>query len=429
MSQNTLMSPVPGDLNTQETTPTPKETVDRINVGYDGGFVLTGPLGKVGKDSPQFQMKIGTWGQLRHNYFDSNGPNADQNEFEFERLRLTFNGFAWNPNFRYSFQFDADTDAGPGAEVVDALDYFVTLDIGNQYFGMPQKQLALRFGKWKIGFNRAREESGTRMQFSDRATASVLFDFDRSIGFGLLGELTPRYGESLDWQLTIGNGIDTGGFRTNRVGQLDRNMSIASRINWLMMGDWGKDGHADLDHRCIPAIRLGGGFAFTRIDRDGTREFNFPRVVDTGASINTVLPGAVDAYNLFLFSQDINVKYLGWSLIFESYYRQFSGFTGAALPSFNDFGYWFEVGKFVIPGRMQLIARHSYIEGDSSTLGGINTSSDEVAGGLVWYFNKHQSKMTFDVTRLNGSPANDSALGIRAGDSGYLFRTTYQWKF
>lgn len=401
-----------------------------FNNGYDGGFTLEGPLDSPSASGkPKFKMKIGSWGQLRHNYFHSSGPNRDQNDFEFERLRLTLGGYAYNPNFTYYFQFDADSDAGPGAEVVDMLDYYGTYDFGADQFGFEKKRLAVRFGKWKIGFNRAREESGTRMQFSDRATASVLFDYDRSIGFGLLGEMMPMVGENLDWQVTIANGIDTGGFRPSRAGQLDRNLAVATRINWLLTGDWGKDGHADLDFRDVPAIRMGSGFTYTRPNAEGAREFNFPRTVSTGANINTVLPAGITSYNIFMFANDFNLKYQGFSLIMESYFRQISGFSGGGLPSLSDSGYWLETGYFIVPEKVQLIARHSHIVGDSSTLGVTDTSSDEVAGGVVFYFKKHNSKLTFDVTKLNGVPVQDSALNVRVGDDGTLFRTTYQFKF
>lgn len=401
-----------------------------FNKGYDGGFTFAGPIDDLKDGKPKFTMKIGSWGQFRHNFFDSRGPTLDQNDLEFERLRLTFSGYAYNPNFTYSFQFDADSDSGAGAQNVDALDYYGTYDFGADLFGAQKKRMALRFGRWKVGFNRAREESGIRMQFSDRTTASVLFDFDRSIGVGLLGEMLPIIGEKFNWEFALTNGIDNAGFLPSRaVEQLDRNPGFAARVNWLVTGDWGKDGHADLDFRDVPALRLGSGFTYTRPDIEGLREFVFPRVVSSGRNIITVLPAGITAYNLFMFANDINLKYQGFSFVSETYFRQIAGFSGGGLPSFSDYGYWNEVGYFIVPEKVQLIARHAHIRGDSGSLGAFDTSSDELAAGFVVYFNKHNSKLTFDVTDLNGATANDSAINIRPGDDGTLFRTTYQWKF
>lgn len=427
-----VIQPLPYGLGNQEQVDA-NSTENKpayLDNGYDGGFTLSGPINDLQDGKPKFKMKIGSWGQLRHNYFDSTGPTLDQNTMEFERLRLTFSGYAYNPNFTYNFQFDADSDSSAGAQNVDMLDYYGTYDFGADVFGAEKKRIALRFGRWKVGFNRAREESGTRMQFSDRSTASVLFDFDRSIAIGLLGETLPFIGEKLNWEFAITNGIDNAGFQPARVrDQLDGNLGFAARTNWLVTGDWGKDGHADLEFRDVPALRLGSGFTYTRPDRDGFREFNFPRVVASGTNIGLVLPAEVTAYNLFMFANDINFKYQGFSLVSETYYRQIAGFSGGGLPSFSDYGYWNEIGYFIVPERVQLIARHAHVRGDSGTLGAYDTSSDEVAGGVVMYFNKHNSKLTFDVTSLNGATANDSAINIRPGDKGTLFRTTYQWKF
>jgi len=389
-------------------------------VEYNGGFVFSSHLGGHHSDDSH-KLRIGTWGQLRHNYFDSDGPNLDQNDFDIERLRVVFDGHAFNPDFRYFFQLDADSDAG---EVVDMLDYYLTYDFGHDLLCWDKGRLALRFGKWKIGFNRAREESGTKMQFSDRSSASVLFDFDRSLGVGLLGELGP-----FDWQAAIANGIDTGGYRPSRSTQLDRNLAVATRVNWLLAGDWGMDGHADLDWRCAPAIRLGAGFTFSRRDTEGVREFAFPRVVDSGTPINTVLPAGVTAYDQFMYAADLNVKYRGFSFVFEYYARQFAAFKGAAVSDLRDHGYWAEAGYFVVPQRLQFIARHARIVGNSGTLGLVDQSSDEVAGGVVVYFRKHNLKLTFDATHLNGVPVSDSALNMRPGDAGWLYRTQFQWKF
>ena len=233
-----------------EFLPPQDSTGKPFNNGYEGGFTLKGPMDDLtSSGKPKFLMNIGSWGQLRHNFFDSNGPNLDQNDIEFERLRLVFKGHAFNPNFEYFLQLDADADSGAGAQNVDMLDYYGTFDFGNEYCCLEKKQLRFRFGRWKIGFNRAREESGTRMQFSDRSTASVLFDFDRSMAIGLLGEMTPMVGENFGWEVNLTNGIDNANFRPSRFGALDRNLGMSTRVNWLVTGDWGKDGHMDLMYR------------------------------------------------------------------------------------------------------------------------------------------------------------------------------------
>ena len=388
-------------------------------IGYDGGFVIAGQKSKLDTGDATYQMRIGSWGQFRHNYFDSDGPNDDQNDFDIERIRLVFSGYAFTTDFEYFFQLDGDSDF---SENVDMLDYYVTYDLGHDLFNCDAKRFRIRFGKWKIGFNRAREESGARMQFSDRATASVLFDFDRSLGVGALGNLGP-----LDWQFAVANGIDTGGFRPGRAGQLDTNLAIAGRINLLLTGDWGKDGHADFDWRTTPAVRVGGGYTYTNRELTGEREFDFPRVVDSGSQLDEILPPGLEDYNLYMYSADFNVKYRGFSWITEYYWRRLQDFLPDMLVM--DQGFWMEAGYFLKPQHLQVLARWSRIYGNSGTIGGRDQSSDEVAIGSVFYIHGHNLKLTTDLTKVNGVPVSDSALNFRPGDDGILLRTQLQWKF
>ena len=379
-------------------------------VGYDGGFVIAGENEKLDSSDIDYRMRIGSWGQFRHNFFDSDGPNPDQNDFDIERVRLVFDGFAFHKDFTYFFQLDGDSDA---SETVDLLDYYLTYAVNDR--------LKIRMGKWKIGFNRAREESGAKMQFSDRSMASVLFDFDRSLGIGLLG----TQGD-VDWQVALANGIDTGGFRPSRANQLDRNFAVATRANWLVSGDWGKDGHADLDCRTTPAIRVGMGYTYSRRENEGLREFDFPRIVDSGQSLSTILPLGVDAYDQSMFATDFNLKYRGMSVVFEYYWRTLQDVVPASL---DDQGFWLETGYFLRPKRWQILGRWSRVSGNSGTLGGADQSADEIAVGSVFYIRGHNLKMTFDASHFNGAPISDSALNVRPGDAGMLYRSQFQWKF
>ena len=123
------------------------------------------------------------------------------------------------------------------------------------------------------------------------------------------------------------------------------------------------------------------------------------------------------------------MKYRGWSSVFEYYFRTVSDFSGAAVPELFDHGLWLQIGCFVVPDRLQLLARWSRVEGDSGTLGVTNQSSEEVSGGLALYFRENHAKLVADVTHLDGAPINSSALDISPGDLGWLFRTQIQFSF
>jgi hypothetical protein len=227
----------------------------------------------------------------------------------------------------------------------------------------------------------------------------------------------------------LANGLNVGGFRTNRSGELDRNFAFSGRLTWLLAGDYGKDGESDLEFRHHPAWRVGAAVACSRVDRDGLREFSRMRVVDSGQTISAVLPAGVTAYDIYMFTVDSHVKYHGVSVITDYYFRCLSRFSGAPVQELVDHGFLLQLGYFVVPTRVELLARWSRLVGDSGTLGALRQSADEVAGGVAWFIRGNNLKMTFDATHVNGVPISSSTLNMLPGDNGWLFRTQFQFRF
>ena len=116
------------------------------------------------------------------------------------------------------------------------------------------------------------------------------------------------------------------------------------------------------------------------------------------------LPTAVEQYTANLYSLDASLKYRGWSLTTECYFRLINEFEGATVPDLFDFGYWIQLGKFVVPKKLQVMTRWSWVDGDSGTLGANDQYSSEIAVGLARYFRGYHAKLTFDATYLDGAP-------------------------
>jgi hypothetical protein len=393
-----------------------------LTVVYDKGFVLK----PVDAEKTPFSMKINSWFQARHSYFDSEGPTPDQNDFEFERTRLSFSGIALSPDLKYFFQFDADDNQ---TQRLDLLDYFISYDIGHDQLGLAAGQMGIRVGRWKIPFNRSRHTSGLNLQFADRSMAGVFFDIDRSVGVSLYGK-TVATCVPVNWELALTNGIRTNGVRPNRVGDIDRNPGISGRVYSDILGEWGSDYESDIAWHEELAVRLGAGFAFSREDiPDGPVESSRQRVVDSGARLTSILPAGADAYDVTLFALSADFRYQGWSLSTEYYFRNLTNFSGAAVSDLTDHGFLMQSGYFIVPKKLEAFGRWSRIVGDSGTLGASDQSADEVAGGIAWWIKGRNLKLSLDVTRVNGTSVNDSAVGFRPGDDGLLYRTQLQFLF
>lgn len=398
-----------------------------LQYGYADGFFLTSPDGvKSGAKDTPFSMKVNVRTQLRLTNFNSAGPTRDENNFEFERAFLILTGNVFTPDLAYHIKIDADSDETEG---LDLLDGYATYDVGHSLREWSPGTFGIKAGKWKMPFHRARQENGFNLQFSDRSMASEFFDINRSIGVGIFGrmEFLPW---AVNWEAAVFNGFQTQRFVPGRAGELDRNLATAARVYSDVVGDYGKDGEPDLSFHDASAVRVGAAFAHSRLNKvDGLREFSVLRVVDTGATLASILPAAVSEYDAILYSVDANFKYRGLSLLSEYYFRSITGFSGATVPDLFDQGFLLQGGYFLLPEKLELLARWSRVVGNSGTLGGLDQSADEVAGGLGWYIRGHNLKLVFDATHLNGAPVNSTAANIRPRDAGWLFRTQFQIVF
>lgn len=400
--------------------------LESTRVGYDRGFVVASERSTdlQTADLP-FMLRVNGLLQLRHSHLNSTGINDDLNQFQLIRGRLAFSGQAITRDLSYFVQLDGRSSAGDEFRL---LDYFMSYDLGRSVWDLDRGTLVFKAGKYKVPFTLARYLSAREFEFSDRSVASMYFDINRSLAWGLCGQ-SAQTSIPIEWETALFNGLVTGGSETGSSGALDNNFAYSARLFAYPVGDWGTGSLADLDWHQNPAVRLGAGFAYSTIARDGPTEFELIRVVDSGRRLSALLPDSVDQYDVCMYCLDASCKYRGWSVTSEYYFRNVSGFEGAEIPSLFDHGVWLQVGKFIVPGRWQLISRWSRVVGDSGTLGREDQSSDEIAAGCVWYFRGQNAKLTFDATHLDGAPINASSLDIFPGDMGWLFRTQIQLAF
>ena len=137
----------------------------------------------------------------------------------------------------------------------------------------------------------------------------------------------------------------------------------------------------------------------------------------------------MQGYSASLFAVDASFKYRGWSSTLEYYFRKTDDFRGGSIPDLFDHGFWFQLGKFVVPDKLELIARWSRVQGNSGTLGNGERSAEEVAGALAWYVRENHAKLVIDLTYLDGVPINSSSLDIVPGNRGWLCRSQIQFSF
>lgn len=394
-------------------------------VGFANGFVIASPdLKSIPRRDYPFSTRLTGWLQLRHALFESDGPNRDRNAFSLERIRVGIDGHAYTPDLQYTLVLDANSDQ---AVQVTFLDSFVNYDFGRNLMDLDAGRLGFRLGKWKSPFSRSREESARRFQFTERSVANLFFDIGRATGVSLYGG-NNLFSVPSRFEIALINGINTGRDAAVSANDLDQNFGWSARMSLDPFGAF-EDGESDLGFSPQSTLRLGAGAAGTRVDREGTREFDRARVVASGQPLADLLPDTVDAYNFFLFTVDSHWKVRGFSLIAEYHWRSLSEFTGGNVPNLIDNGLVLQTGYFLIPRRFEVLARWSKVVGNSGTLGASYQRTNEIGTGFAWFIKNQDVKFTADVSWIDGVPTNSPRLSLQPGDEGWLMRSQIQIGF
>jgi hypothetical protein len=131
----------------------------------------------------------------------------------------------------------------------------------------------------------------------------------------------------------------------------------------------------------------------------------------------------LESTNLKLWTIDAAMKHRGFGVSGEYFFRWLDAFRSfGGNPPFRslfDTGGLLQAGYFLNPHKLEAFARTSFVTGHFG--GGY-----EYGGGLNWYPRGTRSwRTTFEVLRVNGSPAQNFITGYRAGETGTLFQL--QW--
>jgi hypothetical protein len=357
-----------------------------------------------------FDRSSGTWvdssGQVR--------PVKDISIFEVNRNWLEFSGHALDPNLQYHL-----------------VAFTSTASNNSLFFGYVRYEFdsALRVngGYWKVPGTREWANSFRYTLGVDRTMATTFFRPGFSPGIWLDGNL----GSGLSYIVMVANSISGESETANRIGT---NMVYAGGFEWQPWGDFGP-GPSDIEDHPDPVVRLGSTSAFTRKVNQGTTISSNPEDTIIRISNGTPLfqfqalgPGTqVNSVNYTLWTIDAGVKWRGMSLTGEYYFRWLGEFEFSGPPpersSLFDHGGYLQTGIFAIPQTLEGYLRSSGVTG---SFGG----GYEWSAGFNWFPRKSRNwRVSFDITRILHSPADNILTGYRAGESGTLFQAQMLFDF
>ena len=427
-----------------------------LDMGYEKGFYFQTHDGK-------FNMKTNGRFQFRYSFEDFDRKD-DDSSFRIRRARLFFKGNAYSKYLKYFIQLRAEsTGTKDRSKAVELFDWYVDLirypfakirfgqwkvpfnrqrvvsagnlqlidrSVANDEFALDRKYFIqlraestgtkdrskavelfdwyvdlirypfakIRFGQWKVPFNRQRVVSAGNLQLIDRSVANDEFALDRQIGVQGFGKL---FEKKLEYYFGFFNGNNRNESRNDN----NEHMFIF-RTSYNLLGGYGKgtsEVESDIAYSGTPLAHISGAIAFDSTE-DVTMELE---------SLGEFTASETDRTSVVA---EYGFKYKGFSAIGEYYWRKTHGIADTNI---IDQGFFAQAGYFLIPKKFEVSGRYSLIDFDDQLE---TDATRETTFGLNWFFAEHKSKLQFNAIRIDSEkPGPD--------DIDYKYRFQYQMSF
>lgn len=383
-------------------------------------------------DTPQGDLNFSAWAYVRYlnqrglddTYVDAFGREREinqRNDIQLNKINLYFKGWVFDPSLRYTFYtWTANTSQGESASVVIAgnLSYQVSqaLDLGAGIGGLPgTRTLRGTFPYWN--------------KVDHRTIADEFFRPSYTTGIWASGALE----NNLNYRVMLGNNLSQVGISAD---QLDDGLNtISGALWWTPQGDYGPaGGYGDFEFHETAATTFGIHLTRSREDRQSQPGTEAIENAQIRLSDGTLLfqPGAfgtdgrVNRATYLMTALDAGVKYRGWSLEGEYYWRWVDDFvTEGDVPVSDlfDHGFQLQLGTMLMPGKLQAYVAGSKIFGEYG-------NPWDLSGGLNWYPNQRRLfRVNTELMYLNNSPVGYSSVPFALGGKGFVFHTNLEIMF
>ena len=328
-----------------------------------------------------YKLRMGFFGQFLGNYTDTEGDDNEGLGSSVRSLWLIWNGNAFAPWMKYTFQYDL---AGGGLKDM-------RLSFAKNKMFIPT------VGQYKVPFNREFLNSITALQLVGTSIIDDYFRYGRDIGggvYGFLGDGMIRY----DAGVFQGEGAN----QKNDTG--DTGMLWAGRVQASLLGGNAKKVKENFAKR--PTLMVAAAVA--GID------------VEDGSDGNIGIPSgerALESGRVTSFAADINYRDPRFNLTGE-YIGRWVNPDDAGVGTAYDSGFRVQGGFFLLPKRVELASRYAMVMFDDD-VPGVDGDLDNVwtfTQGLNYYLSgNHRWKLQLDYTfqreeHLTGAESDESMV-------------------
>lgn len=337
-------------------------------------------------------------------------------DFQLQKLQIKFLGWLLDPKLRYFlYAWTSNTSQGQGAQVVLA---------GNLNYKF-NEHLTLSGGIRSLPGTRSVEGNFPFWLSVDaRLITDEFFRPSYTSGVWVQGKVT----DTLRYQLMLGNNLSTLGVSA---AQLDnRADTLSGALNWEPMGDFGQ-GFGDFEAHEQLASRLAAHYTHSTESKQSQPNSDDFENTQIRLSDGTVIftsdlfgPGiTVNSLLYEMASLDAGLKYRGWSLDAEYYWRWLSKFRGPGtqtLPRRFDQGFQVQLAAMAIPKTLQLYVAGSQIDGEFG-------DPWDARVGVNWtpWHNK-VIRWNFEAQHVHNSPVGGTSLPYPVGGRGTVYYTSFE---
>jgi len=416
------------EAETAPTTPARREVNEENSWGrYEGGKGVV--LAR--SDDAEVDFSVFTYVRylnqlaLDDTYTDAFGRKKSldlRNDAQFQKVTLNFKGWLFNPDFRYLFYtWTANTSQGQSAQVVVAgnLSYHFNdaFSLAGGIGALPSTQSTnYTFPNW--------------LRVDNRTIADEFFRGSYTSGFWAWGKLSDDVG----YRLMLGNNLSQLGVDAV---QMDSTFNTVSGALWWMptTGEYGPaQGLGDYEYHDDPATLLSAHYTRSREDRQsqpGTNDFENTQIrLSDGTIIFSPDPFGtgtqIDRATYQMAALSGGVKYRGWSLDGEYYWRWVDDFKANGPLPFDDMydhGFQLQGSKMLLPQSLQ-----AYVSG--SKIFGEYGDPWDMALGVNWYpMKRRELRVNLQGLYLENSPVGYASVPFLVGGNGWVFTTDVMLNF
>jgi len=383
-------------------------------------------------DTPHGDLNFSAWAYVRYlntqnlddTYVDAFGREREinqRNDIQLNKINLYFKGWIFDPSLRYTFYtWTSNASQGESASVVIAgnLSYRLSraLDLGAGIGGLPgTRTLRGTFPYWNKVDHRTIADEFFRPSYTSGIWAAGSFE------------------NNLNYRVMLGNNLSQVGISAD---QLDDGLNtISGALWWTPQGSYGPaGGFGDFEFHESPVSTFGIHVTRSREDRQSQPGTEAIENAQIRLSDGTLLfqPGAfgtdgrVNRATYLMTALDAGVKYRGWSLEGEYYWRWVDDFaTEGDIPVSDlfDHGFQLQLGTMLLPGRLQAYLAGSKIFGEYG-------NPWDLSGGLNWYPNQRRLfRVNSELMYLKDSPVGYASVPFVLGGNGFVFHTNLEMMF